>query len=443
MSDQVFAVVEFEDGVAIIRIEWGICDENNKIVSSFYPPYENEKQLTRLLLTSNCKRDIKWCKDANGTPYTVIKHLRNAITLQDAMKKCDFYVAGLSELETDDDQNMQNLKGSRHSRKAKTLDSDFTDGDHDSNRTSINRKFTSQLKNPNKNISEQKSEKIASTAIAENFSGEEILVEFHETHEISTDNQIEYTENHESPSKEAEINDNRPRGANVQDLDQDRDENGQLKNIEHANVGRGKKRRSSRFCDDPQEIADWDMSPKDICLFKKINTLGVICEYVASRVGTASQQEITYLNEDVGLSDFPIKTKEHYDEIIEKLMDTEYYTKVVKSIIDLGKLRTLSMTVKSAMKELLTLEAGKLFTFQGRGGKKLRFCGSLLHRVVVQSSRHLHQNEAQSSVNYWIEDWLVQCSNSIKRDKKKEEKRQEKEAEQNFNFPEFEDENSE
>ncbi|XP_043467527.1 uncharacterized protein LOC122501827 [Leptopilina heterotoma] len=143
------------------------------------------------------------------------------------------------------------------------------------------------------------------------------------------------------------------------------------------------------------------------------------------------------------LSNFPINTQADYDEMKIKLDDKDYYKSVVKSITGLGKLRTLSMTVKSIMNALINLTTGTIFTFQGRGGKKIAFQGSVFHRLVVQASRKLYKNETQANIDSWIEDWLVHCNDKIKRLKKKEEKRLEKEAAQNFSFSDLDGENSE
>lgn len=78
-------------------------------------------------------------------------------TLDDAIKKREFFIDGISDIETDNSANEQNLKNSRHSRKVKPLDSDFTDGERGSTGLTTNRKFAPQLKNMTNVITSERS----------------------------------------------------------------------------------------------------------------------------------------------------------------------------------------------------------------------------------------------------------------------------------------------
>ncbi|XP_043467568.1 uncharacterized protein LOC122501870 [Leptopilina heterotoma] len=157
---------------------------------------------------------------------------------------------------------MEILKSSRHSRNEKRIDSDFTDGEHGSNGTTTNKTFTSQLKKLDINSLQYQARNNVSPVKRANVSGDKSVVEVAE--KIVLEDEMAATESHAHTSKETESNGKRPEGPPTQDQGQGRDQIDPQEVLtgdsqrEDANAGRGKKRKSSRFSDDPQEVDSWN-----------------------------------------------------------------------------------------------------------------------------------------------------------------------------------------
>lgn len=74
------------------------------------------------------------------------------------------------------------------------------------------------------------------------------------------------------------------------------------------------------------------VSPEDVCLHKKVNTIGVVCEYIVSRIDSMQPtKELDDSDTEGYLSNFPINTDTDYDELKVKLEGKDYYNSVVSS----------------------------------------------------------------------------------------------------------------
>lgn len=71
-----FAIVQFEDGLEIIRAEWGTYNRKGEILASAFPSGDRNFVI-KCLLTENCKTDETWW-DENQQPYKVVKLLKYA-----------------------------------------------------------------------------------------------------------------------------------------------------------------------------------------------------------------------------------------------------------------------------------------------------------------------------------------------------------------------------
>lgn len=59
-SKDEFYVVEFEDGLEVVRCEWVLRDENEKVTAAYFPPACDKTKLTKVLKTVKCPMPEQW-----------------------------------------------------------------------------------------------------------------------------------------------------------------------------------------------------------------------------------------------------------------------------------------------------------------------------------------------------------------------------------------------
>ncbi|XP_051155712.1 uncharacterized protein LOC127278178 isoform X2 [Leptopilina boulardi] len=318
-----FAIIEFDDGVSMIRRSWASFNVKGKIDSSYYPPPKLSNDLKKLLRNEDEFTPTEdWCNDEKK-PYKVKRHICNAKNYEDALNKLKMALE-MSKVETDDNVNNLKLKQTRHERHKKILSSDTkSDNFDDSN----NGGFNPSIPDPRK----AKKRKI------ENVIGERKLIPYES---LDTESQTDKADE----LLVVENNLNEP--ANMSDFVSSQNETLEKEDVEnkipeeneeeecHCRGGRGRKgRKKSKFEDKPEEIEQWNCSEKEIRIFKKLNTIGMMVEYLchqlsATNVGKPEDDE----EEDEEMADFPANTEDEAKLLNNKLNDKRFSKKVVSML---------------------------------------------------------------------------------------------------------------
>ena len=74
-----FAIVEFEDGIEVIRTSWAVLDhkDDEQMVASYFPPCGSKKDLLKILVNRDKQPCSEWADD-QMKPWPVLRVLRYA-----------------------------------------------------------------------------------------------------------------------------------------------------------------------------------------------------------------------------------------------------------------------------------------------------------------------------------------------------------------------------
>ncbi|XP_043473398.1 uncharacterized protein LOC122505681 [Leptopilina heterotoma] len=91
------------------------------------------------------------------------------------------------------------------------------------------------------------------------------------------------------------------------------------------------------------------------------------------------------------------------------------FSGVVSEVKNLGKVRTLQLTVCSIMDFLLTYSAGKGFSFKGKSKEKSGFQQLCLYKVISHCTKKMFPRATVAEIDKSTEDWLIACTKREKR----------------------------
>ncbi|XP_051165647.1 uncharacterized protein LOC127284301 [Leptopilina boulardi] len=170
-----------------------------------------------------------------------------------------------------------------------------------------------------------------------------------------------------------------------------------------ASVAPKRGQKISRFEDRQEDIERLEMDEKDVLLFTKINTIGVMVERIANRESNGQPSNDVPLNlfrfygEPGEEHQFPVKSIEELMNLETKLVSKRFRKDLISSLERLRALTNLSLTVKRMLSILLTDEVGRKYSFDGRT-KKRSFKDLRIKTIVIDTTLKLLNNEKDSSI---------------------------------------------
>ncbi|XP_051157950.1 uncharacterized protein LOC127279568 [Leptopilina boulardi] len=442
-----FAIVNFEDGMAIIRSSWAIRDEKGKISSSYYSMGKNANSVVRHLLS---REDVKISISKGGWKILPVEHLCDASSYELATQKIDV-LGKLSDIESDDNKNLEKLRKTRHLRCAKTFQDFETavdaavqekrmpfkniknifqsrikkENDRQMKKSNLENEDSQRIENEvpkgidNSNIGGTKATDLLEEDTIEAEAMQKSLISGNPIKANSSgENTIETVENGENAIEAGTSGENAmdagTSGKNITDaetteetaMEADANEENTMEAVLDPMVQESQEFVNNNNGTDRKLLMQ---------ISRKITSMGVVLKIMSENQSNPIEST-NILLDDPEMKIFPAKSVEELNEINRKLKkSSRLRIKVKNALLSIGKGTSINTTVYDLMNKLLTLQCGQLYTFKGRSNKKPSFeilkLTSIICDVVVQMIPKADRSDVKKAIILW----LNQCKNKEKR----------------------------